>query len=312
MSAPGTEVIEAWPVWTDFVDNWRAIDAHWIRDRVVNIFDDNTKRGASGIVPIQGTLTFLQGTNSLEFYKGGTPSLAASWESVRYPNLAVSSDATTVTLRQTSGGSGIILASDGTANIEKLNAGLGTLLANVAGVTLKVGANKAVVLATNATALTVDSPVSITGTLNATGALTVPSATLSGTLTAANASISGTVSGGVVNGGSGTIGGVALSGNKVVASAGLQSANGHFYGDSGSALMRYASDSGPYIQVTAGGANYAGGGQFDFYAGVRFLNNNYPVYYYAGNGGAVNIAPSFYSGGDPGAGNFPDGTIWIN
>lgn len=311
MSAPGTEVIEAWPVWTDFVDNWRAIDAHWIRDRVVNIFDDNTKRGASGIVPIQGTLTFLQGTNSLEFYKGGTPSLAASWESVRYPNLAVTSDATTVTLRQTSGGSGIVLASDGTANIEKLNAGLGTLLANVAGVSIKTGA-KTVVLTTGGTSLAIDSPVTITGTLNATGAFTAASAALTGAVTAASATISGTVSGGVVNGGSGTIGGVALSGNRVTASSGLNSGNGHFYGDSGSALMRYANDTGPYIQVTAGGANFSGGGQFDFYTGVRFLNNNYPVYYYAGNGGAVNIAPSFYSGGDPGAGNFPDGTIWIN
>jgi hypothetical protein len=313
--APGTETLEAWPTWTDFVDNWRAVDAHWIRDRVVNLFDDNTKRAASNIAPLPGTLSFLQSTNSLEFYKSGDPKLAASWESVRYPNLAVSSDATTVTLRQTAAGSGIILGSDGTGNIEKLNAGLGTVLADVAGVTLKVGA-KTVVLATNAAGLTVDSPVSVTGTLSASGALTAASAALSGAVTAASAAISGILSGGTVNGGSGLIGGVTLSGNRVTAgtgaAGGMVSGSGHFYGDASSALMRHSSDTGPYLQVTSSGGLFSGGGQFDFFTTMRMLSGNVIQYYYNNNTQAVNIPPSFYAASDPGAGNFPDGTIWIN
>src|SRR6185503_10432504 len=126
-----------------------------------------------------------------------------------------------------------------------------------------------------------------------------------------NISMSGTLSGGVLNGSSGTIGGVALASNKVTASAGFDSQSGSFYGDGSSALMRHTNRTGPYLQVDTGGGRFAGGGQFDFHTNVRMLNNTYPIYYYAGNGAAVNIAPSFYSGGDPGAGNFPDGTIWI-
>jgi hypothetical protein len=307
MSAPSSPVAEVWPVWTDFVDNWRAIDAHWFRDRVVNVFDNVAARTASGInaSAIQGSLTFLQDVNSLEFYKG-----ANVWESVRYPNLAVSSDATTVTLRQTSAGSGIILQSDGTAAIEKLNAGLGTMLVGVAGLTLKVGANKAVVLTTDATSLAINSPVKVTGDISASTATIAGAASIGGTLTVPNIGMSGTLTGGVLNGSSGTIGGVAMSGNRVTPSDGMLANGGRFRGDGASAIMQ-ANGGGPYLQVTTGGGAYAGGGQFDFYNNVRFLNNTYPVYYYAGNGGAVNIAPSFYSGGDPGAGNFPDGTIWI-
>jgi hypothetical protein len=303
MSAPSSPVAEVWPVWTDFVDNWRAIDAHWFRDRVVNVFDNAAARSASGInaSAIQGSLTFLQDVNSLEFYKGSNV-----WESVRYPNLAVSSDATTVTLRQTAAGSGIVLQNDGTAAIEKLNAGLGALVVNSTSLSIKTGA-RTVVLTTGGTSLAINSPVVITGDVSATTANISGAASIGGTLTVPNISMSG----GVLNGSSGTIGGVAVSGNTVAASNGFNSQSGSFYGDSGSAIMRHSNRSGPYLQVTSGGAAYNGGGQFDFYSTVRFLNNTYPVYYYAGNGGAVNIAPSFYSGGDPGAGNFPDGTIWI-
>lgn len=306
MSAPSSPVAEVWPVWTDFVDNWRAIDAHWFRDRVVNIFDNAAARTAAGInaSAIQGSLTFLQDVNSLEFYKG-----ANVWESVRYPNLAVSSDATTVTLRQTAAGSGIILQSDGTAAIEKLNAGLGALVVNTTSMSLKTGA-KTVVLTTDAASLLINSPVVVTGLVTATSGQINGALGVTGTLTVPNINMSGTLSGGVLNGSSGTIGGVAIASNRVTASSGFLASAGLYSGDGSSAIMR-ANGGGPYLQVTTGNGIYAGGGTFDFYNNVRFLNNTYPVYYYAGNGGAVNIAPSFYSGGDPGAGNFPDGTIWI-
>lgn len=307
MSAPAAPTDEVWPVWTDFVDNWRAVDAHWFRDRVVNLFDNAAARLASGIngAALPGSLSFLQDVNSLEFFKGGT-----AWESVRYPNLSVTSDSTSVLLRQTAAGSGVQLINDGTARIDKLNGGAGVLLVDTTGVSIKTGA-KTVKMTTDAAQLLVDSPVSITGALAASGAISGASAALTAGLTAASATLTGTLSAGTVNGTSGTIGGVGIASNRVTASDGALFNGGRFYGQGANAMMQ-ANGGGPYLQVTTGGAAYGGGGQFDFYANARFLNNTYPVYYYASNAGAVNIAPSFYSGGDPGAGNFPDGTIWIS
>lgn len=220
MPAPSAETSEVWPVWTDLVDNWRAIDVHWMRDRVVNLFDNLAARTSSGIAPLAGSLSFLQDINSLEFYRND-----GKWESVRYPNLSVTSAAgppATVSLRQTAAGTGITLQSDGYAAIEKLNAGLSTLLVDTTGATLKVGAGKAVKFATDAVSggsLTIDSPVKITGTLSATGALNAPSLTLTGNLTVAGVTASGTVQGatmtstGQINGGNLLAGGLAWVGN---------------------------------------------------------------------------------------------------
>jgi hypothetical protein len=166
--------------------------------------------------PIIGALTYLQDIDSLEVYKS-----TGAWESVRYPNLSVASATgppATVTLRQTAAGSGVVLQADGVVAIEKLNAGLGVLNVISTGASLKTGA-KTVLLTTDAAALVIDSPVKITGTLTATGALSAPSAALTGALTAATVTGTGQVQGattvatGQASGATGLFGTVALATN---------------------------------------------------------------------------------------------------
>jgi len=215
MSAPSSPTAEVWPVWTDFVDNWRAVDAHWFRARVVNVFDNAAARttALSSNTPIIGALTYLQDVDSLEMYKS-----TGAWESVRYPNLAVTSDSTTVQLRRTGAGAGISLQSDGYAAIEKLNAGLGALNVTSTAAALKTGA-KTVTLTTDATQLLVDSPVRVTGALTTTGALSAPSLALTGALTSATVTATGAVTGattvatGQASGGTGLFGTIALASN---------------------------------------------------------------------------------------------------
>jgi hypothetical protein len=69
-----------------------------------------------------------------------------------------------VTLKRQGAGSGIQLMSDGSANTVKNVVGTGGVgyVGDQTGLALTVGA-KTVKLATNATALTIDSPVAITG-----------------------------------------------------------------------------------------------------------------------------------------------------
>src|SRR4249920_3760527 len=145
MSVPTAPTDEIFPVWTDLVNNWRAVDAHWLRNRTVQIFDDAAERTSVITSPFQGQLSYLKGTDSLEFRK------ASAWESVRYPNLTVASDATTVSMRRTGAGTGLILKSDGSTEIASLFAGSGGLGATVdnTGLSLKVG-TKTVKLVTDA------------------------------------------------------------------------------------------------------------------------------------------------------------------
>jgi hypothetical protein len=187
-----TPASETWPVWQDFVDNWRAVDAHWFRARVVNMFDSATARTNAAMTPLAGSLSYLQDIDSLEMYKS-----SGAWESVRYPNLTVSSDSTTITLRRTGAGSGLVLDNTGYANIEKLNAGLGVLNVISTGATFKTG-TKAVTLTTDTAQLLIDSPVRITGALSTTGALSAPSLALTGALTSATVTATGQVQGATV------------------------------------------------------------------------------------------------------------------
>ena len=323
MSAPSGEVSEVWPVWHDFVDNWRATDAHWIRDRVVNLFDNAGARSTAltGQTLVPGGLSFLQDVFSLEFYKGGDPALAASWESVRYPNLSVTQATNQVLLRYVStagaiAGSGVILDNTGTASIEKLNAGLGTMLANINGITLHTGAvgNRTVLMATDATALTIDSPVKLASTLAVTGALTAPSVALTGAATAATVTATGQVQGATVvatgqsSGASGLFGSIALLSNKS-GWASLQ----HNSASSGTQYGFFADANGN--TSVNGGAN-AVNGQLN-------VANGMTVAGYTRLQGGAEISPPgktataiagliVVGGRGPGSGdNYPDGTIWI-
>jgi hypothetical protein len=198
---------------------------------------------------------------------------------------------------------------------------------------------KKAVLTTNGTTsageLVSDTPIAMpglrmtgTGTIDATGknvtagavtasSLTTSSITLTGTLTQTVGQISGT---------RGAIGGVDLGWdagrttpvaalNAVFANSGFISESAAFYGDSSGVQLRQRTKTtgatgSAYVQVTATEVNL-GGTVVGITAQPRLLNNLALQYWYNSNTQTVNVAPSFYSGGDPGAGNFPDGTIWV-
>jgi hypothetical protein len=224
MPAPVSATALVFPDWTDLTDTWREIDAEWLRNRSVNILADAAARTAAITAPLKGMIAPVQsGTGAPDFFNG------AAWESVRYPNLDVISDGTSATLRRTgaSPATGIQLVNDGSVNIAKGflgTGGIGSTLDNT-GIAIKVGA-KTVKLATNATQLTVDSPVLITGAVNVTGAVTATGAVQGATVTGTTS-----ITGGTVAGTTGTFsaalqglivqaGTVQLNGNQVKATAG--------------------------------------------------------------------------------------------
>ena len=148
----------------------------------------------------------------------------AAWQPIRYANLNVTSDGTSVTLRRQGAGSGVQLMNDGSVNTVKNVVGTGGIgyVGDQTGLAIHIGA-KTVKLATDATQLTIDSPVSIAGGLTLTGALSVASATVTGGLTvqgntnlqgvaAASVAATGLVAGGNVNGGDAQLGTVGVFG----------------------------------------------------------------------------------------------------
>jgi hypothetical protein len=212
MAAPGSATATVWPDWANGFDNWREQDAEWLRNRIVSPFPDVATRDTimNPVAKSFGMMSILQAgsvAGAPDFWNG------AAWESIRYPNLNVTSDATSVTLKRQGAGSGIQLMNDGSVNTVKNVVGTGGIgyVGDTTGISMKIGA-KTVKLATDATQLTIDSPVSIAGGLTLTGALSVNSVnvtaglTVGGTLgaqaiTATTLTASGLVAGGSVNGG---------------------------------------------------------------------------------------------------------------
>lgn len=227
MPAPSSPTAAIFPDWTNLVDNWRDTDAEWLRNRIVSPFADAASRDTV-MTPVAknfGMMSILQAgsvAGGPDFWNG------AAWESVRYPNLAVTSDATSVTLKRQGAGTGVQLINDGSVNMAKTFVGTGSwptgpgVLLDNTGLSLKIGA-KTVKLSTDGTQLLVDSPVLISGALTLTGALTVPSETVTGALavqgtttlaaaTATSVAATGLVSGGNVNGGDAQLGTVGVFG----------------------------------------------------------------------------------------------------
>jgi hypothetical protein len=199
---PSTPTDSIFPVWTDLVNNWRAVDCHWLRDRAVQIFPDvATRTSALDPSAIPGMLSYITGTDSLEMRKANN-----TWEAVRYPNVGVTSDAASALLKYAGSGSGLSLVkagtstNDGSVAIVNFFAGTGTyqsplststgVTIDATGLSIKVG-TKVVKLATDATQLTINSPISVTGDITSSTTLKAPAATLTGALTAASAALSG-------------------------------------------------------------------------------------------------------------------------
>lgn len=313
MTAPTSPTDESFPVWTDLVDNWRAIDAHWLRNRSVQIFPDATARNtALGGSAMKGMLSYLDTTppaghpGGPDFYDG------SAWQSVRYPNLNVTSDATSVTLRQVSAGSGISLLSDGSVNIAKAfigTGGIGSTLDNT-GIAVKVG-TKTVKLATDTTALTVDSPVKVTGNIDSTGTITgavvtAPTINSSTTINAAAITASGTVQGNVISGGTAQAG---PTGEAVLVYESSQARMRH---KSTGASAWLGMNSSGALEVK--GASIALNGPVTASAAATFqAASSFQARPTVDVPGKVSagVAMVMVSSTDPGSTNAPDGTIWF-
>jgi len=304
MAIPTAPTDEIFPVYTDLVDNWRAVDVHWLRNRTVQIFDDAGERSGVIAAPFPGMLSYLKTPKSLEFYHDTV------WESVRYPNLVVSSDATTTTLKQQSAGNGVVLRSDGSVMVNVLivnqpTAAGGVQLDNT-GILVKVG-TKSVKIATDATQLLIDSPVKVTGDIESSGtlrgatvtvtAVNASTVTLSTSITAPAANISGTVQAGTVHAGNAEMGvdtGVAVFRH-------LSSpANRLSYDNTGAAILKGASLAlqGPLTVQDTSIVN----GAMDFRAA--------PTLHTAGTTAAPVAALLVRSVAPVAGDNYPNGTIW--
>lgn len=295
--------------WTNYTDYWREEDAEWLQERTVLRYADPTARAADWATPKAGQVTYNQTADRLELASGKTPGV---WSTVQsFVNLTSTlDDATGVAIsHKGAAGKGIVFEPGKVTVNHNLSVLGGVLTADATGVSIKTG-TKVAKLTTDAANLVSDSPISAPG-LNVT-TLTAGSASLSGTLTVPNITMPGVLTGGTfkgavdgttVNGTGGTIGGVALSGNVASASAGFVSQGSFIRGDANMGYWSHraanGTPSGPTVTVDA---TY-----------VRFrVPNGIPVDNVNGGFTGAWIGGAIVSGGDPGAANFPNGTIWCS
>lgn len=311
-TAPPAAGSNVFPVWTDLQDTWRATDAHWLRNRTIQIFPDAASRttALAGQTSF-GMLSILQAgsvAGGPDFWNG------SAWESTRYPNLNVTSDGTSVTLKRegASPSTGLQLLNDGSVNIAKEFVGTGGVgsTQDTTGFTIKIG-GKTVKLATDATSLTVDSPVAITGTLSATGAITAPSLTVptitsTGTINAVAIAATGAISS------SGAVSGATVTGGDVILGSAAPYGTLKHRTGSGTAEIDIGSDSTVRILGTALTVNPA-----TTFAGAITVNGAAtfkvpPVVSQAGKDASIQEAMIIMASGNvTPTSNPPDGTLFV-
>jgi len=313
--------------WQDYISNWRTRDTNWMQERLILRYQTAALRTTAFPSPGAGQVTYNDETKSLEMWRAAPTS---AWvRSLMFQYLTSNKDDSAgVNISHTgAAGKGIqltptsLLVDATTTNF--LN---GLHVIDATGMTIKVG-TKTAKLSTDAANLISDSPISApslvsTGGVTATGAISAGSiSAASATLT--NIGMSGTLSGGVLNGSAGTIGGVKLGGAGVLAnnatadSGGFASQQGYFYGTSNSAVVRQRAANGTlgvaYLEAAQNDVNVkATGGNIYMDGLTRFMGGRSVPWHNAAGTHVAYCGPVIYSGSDPGAGNFPDGTIWFS
>jgi len=324
--------------WSDYVDNWREADAEWIQARTILRFQTSAARDAA--LPGAGAGQFIyNGTNDYLEYR----SSSGTWKSYKAtPNYLAGGQQDDVSgvvfAHANAAGKGIMLTPTQVQTSAPLNVLTNTMLVDTTGINLKVGA-KTVKLSTDAANLVSDSPISAPSlSLSGTGTVIVAAGkTMSiGTITAdvgtiTNINMSGTLTGGVLNGSRATINSTISIGydtglttpaasTNVIAPNGFVSQQGVFYGDATSAYMRQrvpttAALSAQYIQVTATDINFGpttAPNSVFMYPYLRIMQGHGVPWHNSGGTHVAWISPVIYSGSDPGAGNYPDGTLWLS
>lgn len=314
--------------WQDYISNWRTRDTGWMQERLILRYQTPAARTADWPAPKSGQVTYNDTTGLLEMW---SQTKSAWLRSLMFQFLLSNKDdAAGVSLFHTgSGAKGVQLTPTSllvdAPSTNWLN-GVGVL--DVTGLALKVGA-KTAKLSTDATNLVSDSPIKAPS-LASDGAISAVGAITAGSLSAASATFTtsltltgATVNGGILNGASAAINGVQI-GNAVAHGAGgvradaqgYHAQQGAFYGDGSGAFVRQRNPSGgaygaASLQVTSDRTNVAS----DMYINtgyLRIMGGRGIPWHNAGGTHQAWISPCIYSGPDPGASNFPDGTLWIS
>lgn len=312
--------------WTDYEDNWRNKDANWLQSRSLLRYANPAARDADLTAPEVGQFVFDASVDILE-YRSGT----GAWKYYKpLPQFTTTTqdDASGVALSHlNAGGKGVILGPGTPAGtgLVTLNAPLtvmgGALTADTTGVTVKTGA-KTAKLTTSATDLVSDSPLTVPS-LTLSGAGTVLAAAgkvvAVGTITADTGTITNVNASGIIQGGTfkgavdgttvnastgGTIGGVALSSSLVTATNGVITQGAFMRGDASLGYLGYRNPSGGAVStsVMTLDSSY-----------IRFrVPNGIPLDKADGTHTGAWIGGAIVSGSDPGAANFPNGTIWVS
>ena len=243
------------------------------------------------------------------------------------------------------GGKGAIFTPTQLQVTADLNVQSGALSVDSSGVGMMSPGQKKAYFTSNATELVLDTPLALpsirlmgsgnvidaTSKAIVTGALTASSVTSQGAVNATGAITGGSLStSGALTAASATIGGIAFAnniatypaGSAAANAAGLQLGQGYFYGDASSAVIRQRASAGvaagsAYAQVKAvdvvlqadpsTGLIQISGADVQLRGG-----NNLDFYNSGGTKLGVGIGPVVQSASDPGAANYPEGTIWIS
>lgn len=307
--------------WTDYADNWRELDAEYLQSRVVSRFHSPADRDAVlGGSPAVGTVVYDETSDRLQWR-----SKLGAWVPLTpMPvNMVATADTTSsvALAHNLASGKGVNFTPTNIQITGPLNVLNGVVVVDTPGISIKTGATTAT-LSTDATSVVSNTPFKLpsmvlTGTgvvVDATGQ-EIRAGTATVTLVAAqNISLSGTLTGGVLNGTSGTIGGAALAANQVSASAGFIAQSGFLSGDGTKALLQSRNPSGGAlrqgrIEITDRVGVFGAGTDLNSDTAVR---NKLISWYDSGNTLRGNYAVSVYSATDPGAANFPEGSIWFS
>jgi hypothetical protein len=320
--------------WHDYDNNWRELDAEWLRDRCIMRFNTTALRNTKYPTPGVGQVVYNDETGTLELYKAG------AWQAYRsVPTFmkVAADDATQVVLEHNTGaGKGLFFKPAGLTTGGPLTLG-GTLtilstalISDATGTSIKTGATTAK-LTTDATSLVVDKPVTATsikltgtGTLIDAGTqsivggtLTVSAATVNGNLTVTG-NVTGTFTGSLSATG-GTINGVTFPGNYVQANSGFVSLAGYFNGDASAAYMRWRNTStgaitGAYLRVDDVNLLYQGTGAslFDIRQASLRVFDLHPIQFFGTTNNHLGyIGPVISSATTPTVASYPEGTIWV-
>ena len=311
--------------WDDYDHNWRAADAEWLQSRGILRFSNAAQRdgaivdGGLGPTPAVGTFIYNQTEDILNYRSSDN-----TWKPYRSlpTNMKTVTDTVaTVKIAHSavaSGDKGMTFTPTGISTDLPLTVLGGVLTADLTGVSIKTGAATAK-LTTDATNLVSDKAITapgikLTGATNPVIDATDKNAIIgildATTINATAITATGALTGGSITGATGTINGVVFNASWVKADTGFVAQGGYLHGDASNGYLRYRNPTtgaagAALVRIDTGNV-WIDGGYFRITGG-----RGIPWHNSAGTHTAW-ISPVIYSAADPGAANYPDGTLWIS